>query len=148
MRCRYTRTMDQENPDYDRAEHQRRLRANRPYPVPRYRSMPPGTVVEHPDAWKLVVMGVATPDDDECLELAEAHFASRGTTLADGVRAASRAQDKVAKGIEPKHSRAYDEGRMDGYDEDGRATLRGEPAELPEDEQQPETVIVIERDKE
>ena len=34
----------------------------------RYRIVKEGTVIDHPDAYRLCMMGVAKPADDECLE--------------------------------------------------------------------------------
>jgi hypothetical protein len=35
-------------------------------PDPRFRMVPAGYVIEHPDAWRLVRQGTAKPADDDC----------------------------------------------------------------------------------
>jgi hypothetical protein len=72
---------------------------------------PTGTVIEHPDAWKLVRMGMAEPEDDECRE--------RAGMNGEQMRKAQYAQDKFEKKIRLEDRRAYDDGEMLGYDEDG-----------------------------
>jgi hypothetical protein len=73
--------------------------------------MPAGTVIDHPDAFKLVRMGVGLPADEEC-EVAA------GRTKAQ-LAQAQAAQDKVRLGIHPEDYDAYDQGLMLGYSPDG-----------------------------
>jgi hypothetical protein len=70
MKCAYLREMEQENPEYSDEDRRAAKKARRPYNVPRFVKKPAGTVVDHPEAWRLVRMGVAEPVDDECREAA------------------------------------------------------------------------------
>ena len=72
-----------------------------------------GAVIEHPDAWKLVNMGVAEPADDECR-------AKCGMT-AEQMQAAQHAARRLSAGILPQDFRKFDSGEILGYrPEDGR----------------------------
>lgn len=66
MKCAYLREMEQENPEYSNEARRAAKKAHLPYDVPKFIKKPAGTVVEHPDAWRLVRMGVARPADEEC----------------------------------------------------------------------------------
>jgi len=83
--------------------------------------LPPGTVIEHPEAFKLVRMGAAIPADMECQT-------ASGMT-ADQMRSAQYAYERLNRGIHPDDFDAYDAGEMDGYDEHGNPTIRGESIE-------------------
>lgn len=72
---------------------------------------PEGTLIDHPDAFRLVQMGVAEPADPECAEAA-------GMTP-EGIAAAGHAYDRVTRGIHPDDYEAYDAGYMIGYEGDG-----------------------------
>lgn len=70
MKCKLLRVMEQRNPAYDPAARAAALKARRPYDVPKTVEAPAGTEIEHPDAWRLVRLGVAEPADDECATVA------------------------------------------------------------------------------
>lgn len=70
MKCKYRRPMERQNPAFDPMEAAEARKARRPYRVPFTIMFPTGTEIEHPDAWRLVRMGVADPVDDECREAA------------------------------------------------------------------------------
>lgn len=70
-----------------------------------------GALVENPDAYMLVRLGVAVPFDDEC-KLA----ANMTNGQMDAAQAAHR---RVSLGIHPDDYAAFDAGQMLGYDEDG-----------------------------
>lgn len=72
---------------------------------------PQGTVIDHPDAWKLVRMGVASPADYECSEKAD-----MSTTQ---IERAAKAYERLAAGIHPEDFSAFDAGYMTGYEQDG-----------------------------
>jgi hypothetical protein len=80
-------------------------------------TVPAGTVIDHPEAHKLVRMGMAEPADDECRQAAR-------MTAAE-LQAAQAAQEKVRRGIFPGDDKnlsdypAYDAGLMVGYHTDG-----------------------------
>lgn len=69
----------------------------------------PGTVIDHPDAWKLVRNGCAIPADAECEARCE------GIDTAD---AAARYK-AVSLGIHPDDLTAFRNGEMIGYDDAG-----------------------------
>jgi hypothetical protein len=75
--------------------------------------LPAGTIVEHPDAWKLVLMGSAEPADEECQEKV-----SRQATP-DQLRRAQRIYIRGMRGIHPEDFAAYNRGEMVGYNSDG-----------------------------
>ena len=74
--------------------------------------IPAGSVIEHPDAFHLVRMGIAEPVDDECRLAADR---TPGQLIA-----AQDAYAKVKAGIHPDDFAAFDRGEMVGYDADGR----------------------------
>jgi hypothetical protein len=71
------------------------------------RKMPIGTIIDHPDSWRLVRMGVAVPADEECEQ--KAHMTE------DQLKAAQYAAVRTARGIAPEDFEAYDRGDMIGY---------------------------------
>ena len=72
---------------------------------------PAGTIIDHPQAAILVQMGVAEPVDEEC---------RKACNMTDAqIEAAKAAYPKVAAGIHPDDSEAYDRGEMIGYNPDG-----------------------------
>ncbi len=73
-------------------------------------TMPAGTVIDNPDAWKLVLMGVAVPEDEECKERAGLNAAELAVRQA--------AQERVRLGIAPGDYQAFDDGLMVGYNPD------------------------------
>lgn len=72
---------------------------------------PAGTVIEHPDAYRLVLKGVAEAVDDECREAAP-------TTPRQAVERLN-SYLKLAAGITPEDRAAWDKGYMRGYNPDG-----------------------------
>ncbi|HUT92916.1 MAG TPA: hypothetical protein VMY37_25715 [Thermoguttaceae bacterium] len=72
---------------------------------------PAGTVIEHRDAYKLVLMGVAESVDDEC----------RVRAPSTPEQAARRldAYKKLDAGVTPEDREAWDRGYMRGYNHDG-----------------------------
>lgn len=80
---------------------------------------PVGTVLDHPDCWKLVKMGVATPHDEECLDVCEKWAARRDQPLERLIAAASAAYPMTAKGIHPEDHAKYQAGEITGYAPDG-----------------------------
>ena len=73
--------------------------------------LPAGTIIDHPEAWKLVKMGVAIPADDECEKRAGMNAAQ--------LAAAQVAQEKTRAGIAPEDYEAFEQGLMVGYEPDG-----------------------------
>lgn len=63
--------------------------------------LPAGTVIDHPDAFKLVQAGMAEPADDEC-------EAAHGMTPRQ-IKAAQKYQDVVAQGLQGKGPHEDDE---------------------------------------
>lgn len=75
-----------------------------------------GTVIDHPQAYLLVLQGAARPHDQECRERC-----CRACKLADGdldaeVEFRVSRYKKVHKGIHPDDYEAFDSGEMVGYD--------------------------------
>jgi hypothetical protein len=58
-------------------------------------TLPAGTVIDHPDAWQLVVRGIALSHDDECRAKVTA------TATEDQLQAARDRQAEVRLGIQP-----------------------------------------------
>lgn len=74
--------------------------------------LPVGFVDDGPESWKLVVHGVAIPEDEECrlkVNMTPEQMAER-----------QRTYNRLAAGIHPEDWAAYDRGEMIGYDEQGR----------------------------
>ncbi len=70
-----------------------------------------GAILEHPDAWMLVQMGVARPADDGCAKRA------RMTPLMQ--IAAEKAYERVNAGIHPEDFELFDAGVILGYEPNG-----------------------------
>lgn len=73
--------------------------------------IPVGTVLEAPDAYRLVRLGAAEPADDECQRAA--------AVSPRQFEAAVKAQRRAAAGIHPEDFEAFDTGEMTGYYPDG-----------------------------
>lgn len=84
-----------------------------------------GAIIETPDCYLLVQMGCCAPADDEC--------AKEAGMTPDMIRAATKAYERVAKGIHPDDYAAFDKGEMTGYDPQTGAKTPGPnaPAEQP-----------------
>lgn len=85
-----------------------------------------GDVIEHKDAYQLVRLGMAVPEDDECREKC-------GMTEKQ-MQAVIKLQDKVSKGIHPSDYAKYDAGEISGYDEQGNYLPGPNAAVFGEDE--------------
>lgn len=72
---------------------------------------PAGTVIDHPDAYKLVQIGCAEPADEECQR--------RHGRTPEQLAAARHAYRRVSAGIAPEDYEAFDEGIMAGYTPEG-----------------------------
>lgn len=72
---------------------------------------PSGTVIDHHQAYLLVQMGVAVPEDQECRMKA----GMNGNQMI----AAQHAYERVNRGISPEDYEAFDKGIMTGYNPDG-----------------------------
>lgn len=72
---------------------------------------PAGTIIDHPEAFRLVQQGCAEAADDECRDAA-------GMTLEEQVKARIH-YDMVSQGIAPEDYEAYQAGVMRGYDRNG-----------------------------
>lgn len=146
MKCKLIRPLKVKNPLYDSVQHQQANRDRKPYRVKQWVTARVGHEIDHPDAWKLVCNGDASPVDAECREAATYHFqAHHGTTLIEGMKIAAHARERLARGIHPRHFEDYDAGRMDGYDSEDHPVLNGERVELDSDQEQAQMVIVIEK---
>ena len=91
MKVRFVRDLMVENPEWDRR--QAALHPNT-YAVPQYLPKPKGTILEHADAYMLVIMGNAIAEDDECRE----KLSVMGVTDADILD--SQAKQDAYQGIE------------------------------------------------
>jgi len=92
---------------------------------PTIRKVAAGTVIDHPDAFRLVRQGVAMPADEECQRAAN--------RTAQQMAAAQHAYERVKAGIHPDDYESYDAGIMAGYNPDGSWKL-GPAAEQEDDE--------------
>lgn len=70
MKAELIREMPRVNPAWSETALNAARKARRPYRVPQYVPAPAGTVIDDPDCWRLVMLGVAKPADDECREAA------------------------------------------------------------------------------
>jgi hypothetical protein len=77
----------------------------------RHSARPAGTVIDHPEAFRLVQLGVAEPLDEACVRAA-------GMTP-EAFEAAKAAAERAALGIHPDDFEAHAAGAMAGYDADG-----------------------------
>lgn len=66
MQARLLHDEERINPDYSRREAIAARKKRRRYDVPKTLPLPAGTIIDRPDAWKLVVIGAAEPVDGEC----------------------------------------------------------------------------------
>lgn len=76
-----------------------------------HKGFPKGMIVEHPDVFRLVRMGVAEAMDEECKLKAD--------RTPEHCAAAGKAYEKVSRGIASEDYEAFDRGEMVGYDADG-----------------------------
>lgn len=72
---------------------------------------PAGTVITHPDAYRLVQQGVAEPFDERCEQVSD--------RTPEQLANAQDAYEKVSKGIHPEDYDKYDAGQITGYNPDG-----------------------------
>lgn len=72
---------------------------------------PSGTIIDHPECYRLVRMGCAEAFDGECAE--------RAGYSPDQLEAARIAYNRVALGIHPDDYEAFDAGMIIGYNPDG-----------------------------
>jgi hypothetical protein len=73
--------------------------------------MPPGTLIDHKDAFRLVQMGVAEAADEECDK--------RANVTPEEFEIAKASYERIERGIHPEDYDAYEQGLMTGYDADG-----------------------------
>jgi hypothetical protein len=73
---------------------------------------PAGTVFSEADSFRLVEMGVAVPNDDECAAM----FADR---TPEQIAATEHASRRLAAGIDREDFARYDAGELLGYTADG-----------------------------
>jgi hypothetical protein len=76
---------------------------------------PVGTIIDDPDCWRLVMMGVAVPYDDECRD--------KTAQTPEQVAAAQHAARRLSAGIDPADFARYDSGELLGYDKNGEDLL-------------------------
>jgi len=73
---------------------------------------PVGSIIDDPDCWRLVMMGVAVPYDDECR--------NKTAQTPEQVAAAQHAARRLSAGIDPADFARYDSGELAGYDSNGQ----------------------------
>ena len=76
---------------------------------------PVGTIIDDPDCWRLVMMGVAVPYDDECRD--------KTAQTPEQVAATQHAARRLSAGIDPADFARYDSGELLGYDKNGADVL-------------------------
>lgn len=93
MKAKLRRDSETLNPEWDAKAAGEARKAGKPYNVPHSLPVPKGTVIDHPDAFRLVQLGHADPEDEECRIRA-------GMTPAE-----IQAQEKIALKIENAHAK-------------------------------------------
>lgn len=68
MKARLNREMDCRNPEFSWEALKKAQARGDEYRVSISGPKPAGTVIDHPNCWRLVQMGVAVPEDDACRE--------------------------------------------------------------------------------
>jgi len=76
---------------------------------------PVGSIIDDPDCWRLVMMGVAVPYDDECRD--------QTAQTPEQVAATQHAARRLSAGIDPADFARYDAGELLGYDAAGNDLL-------------------------
>jgi len=76
---------------------------------------PVGSIIDDPDCWRLVMMGVAVPYDDECRD--------QTAQTPEQVAATQHAARRLSAGIDPADFARYDAGELLGYDKNGEDLL-------------------------
>ena len=66
------------NPLFSHAERKAAIAAGKTYDTSEFVTLQAGEVVHCPDCWRLVVKGVALPDDAECAQKVLEHLGSEG----------------------------------------------------------------------
>lgn len=95
MKVKLIRPASTLNPKWDRQEAERCRRSGKKYDVEHSIPVEAGTVIDHPDAWKLIRMGYAEPEDDEARERA-------GLTpeqIQKAIAGQNRIQEEFEKGV-------------------------------------------------
>jgi|GEM_PF-2978535 len=72
---------------------------------------PAGTIIDHEDAYWLVLMGCAEAADDECKK--------KAPTTPEQAKKRLNAYRRQAAGVLPEDREAWDRGFMRGYNDDG-----------------------------
>jgi hypothetical protein len=72
---------------------------------------PAGTIIGDPQCWRLVLMAVADPEDEEC--------AAKTQRTPEQVAAAEKAAKRLERRIDPEDFAAFDAGEIIGYNADG-----------------------------
>ncbi len=83
-----------------------------------------GAIMDHPNAFRYVQMGVCEAVDDECIK--------RANMTPKKMAAAVFAYERTNRGIHPDDFRKYNDGELVGYNADG-SDIPG-PNAVPEDE--------------
>lgn len=112
MKAELLREMPRVNPAWSEKDLHAAQKARRPYHVPQYVPAPAGTIIDDPDCWRLVMIGVAKPADDDCREaapLSDEEIAER-----------ARRYDRLDKG------RATGDRRYDADPEPGEAEFEAD----------------------
>lgn len=68
MICKLLRPMQVANPEYNELDRLKAIQQQRPYRIPRDIWIEKGAEINDPQAWMLVLVGVAEPVDKECQE--------------------------------------------------------------------------------
>lgn len=91
MQAKLIRDSDGTNPKWSKKAYHEALEKGVEYNVPRLVPRPAGTIINHPDAYQLVQLGMAVPHDDECRR--------RCGMNEEQIAAAITAQDRFEEGI-------------------------------------------------
>lgn len=98
MKVKLIRKASTRNPAWDKAEAEKCRVSGVPYRVPYFIDVEAGTVIDDPEAWKLIGLGYAEPEDEEARVAA-------GMTDAE-IAAAVEAQDEMQNSFDKKVRKA------------------------------------------
>lgn len=90
MQCKLIRDTTRKNPNYSARDHERCRKTGKRYGIACSLPVPSGEVIDHPQAYRLVQMGMAVPHDDEC--------ANAANMTTGQMQAAQEAQDRLSHG--------------------------------------------------
>lgn len=98
MKVKLLRDMERLNPEWSREKAEEARTKGERYDTPHTIDAPAGTEIEHPDAWRLVVLGHAEPIDEEATR--------RAGMTPEQIQKAFAAQSAQTNAFEKKQAKA------------------------------------------